>query len=61
MKRIEVLDALRGFSLLGVIIIHMIQQFGIQNIQADIIYFNLPLLDSSSTWFAYNIGIWKLI
>ena len=61
MKRIEVLDALRGFSLLGVIIIHMIQQFGIQNIQADIIYFNLPLLDSSSTWFAYNIVIGRFI
>ena len=61
MKRIEVLDALRGFSLLGVIIIHMIQQFGIQNIQADIIYFNFPLLDSSSTWFAYNIVMGRFI
>ncbi|MFV0482628.1 MAG: hypothetical protein ACK5MG_02090 [Bacteroidales bacterium] len=28
-KRIEVLDALRGFALLGVIIVHMIQRYGI--------------------------------
>ena len=61
MKRIEVLDALRGFSLLGVIIIHMIQQFGIQNLQADIIYFNLPSLDSTSTWFAYNVVMGRFI
>jgi uncharacterized protein len=29
LKRITVLDALRGFALLGVILIHMIQHFGI--------------------------------
>lgn len=61
MKRIEVLDSLRGFSLLGVIIIHMIQQFGIQNIQSDILYFNLPSLDESSTWFAYNVVMGRFI
>ena len=61
MKRIEVLDSLRGFSLLGVVIIHMIQQFGIQNIQSDIIYFNLPSLDASSTWFAYNVVMGRFI
>ena len=27
-KRINVIDALRGFSLLGVILIHMMQNFG---------------------------------
>ena len=31
-KRITVLDALRGFALLGVILIHMLQRFGIRSI-----------------------------
>ena len=61
MKRIDVLDALRGFSLLGVIVIHMIQKFGIRNISSDIIYFNFPFLDTSSTWFAYNIVMGRFI
>ena len=28
LKRITALDALRGFALLGIIIMHMLQQFG---------------------------------
>ncbi len=30
LKRITILDALRGFALLGVILMHMIQHFGIR-------------------------------
>jgi len=39
----------------------MIQQFGIQNNPTDIIFFNLPFLDSSSTWFAYNVVMGRFI
>ena len=60
-KRIHVLDSLRGFSLLGVIIIHMIQSFGIQNPSHEITIFNYKILDESANWFAYNIVMGRFI
>tara|TARA_A200000113_G_C8858191_1_gene352433 strand:- start:1060 stop:2265 length:1206 start_codon:yes stop_codon:yes gene_type:complete len=60
-KRIHVLDSLRGFSLLGVIIIHMIQSFGIQNPSSEITIFNYKILDESANWFAYNIVMGRFI
>ena len=44
-KRINVIDALRGFALLGVILIHMMQKFGYlsSNITEEVRY---PMLDS---------------
>lgn len=61
MNRINVLDALRGFSLFGVIIIHMIQQFGIRNISIETSYFDFPLLDYYSRLFAYNVVMGRFI
>ncbi len=43
-KRITVLDALRGFALLGVILMHMLQSFGIQSLPNDNDFLVIPVI-----------------
>lgn len=59
--RIEILDALRGFALLGVILIHMIQHFGINSTPSDYGIMHFEALDSAIRWFSYNIIMGKFI
>ena len=61
LKRITVLDALRGFALLGVILIHMLQRFGIRSIpfaQADP---RFPAIDEVIQWIGQNIIMGRFI
>lgn len=54
LQRITVIDALRGFALLGVILIHMLQQFGYFSDQM-FSETKFSMLDSIILWFSYNI------
>lgn len=59
-KRITVIDALRGFALLGVILIHMLQHFGIfSGIRPEEAQF--PLLDNAIQWLSQNIIMGRFI
>ncbi|MFV0345341.1 MAG: DUF418 domain-containing protein [Bacteroidales bacterium] len=61
-KRIEVLDALRGFALLGVIIVHMIQHYGIplpSNIEVHEARF--PTMDNAVRWLVDNVVMGRFI
>jgi uncharacterized protein len=53
-KRINVIDALRGFALLGVILIHMLQYFGYSTVNTHEIS-RFPLLDRIVQILANNI------
>lgn len=60
--RITVIDALRGFALLGVILVHMYQHFGIFSFSgAEPEESLFPQLDSALNWFARNILMGKFI
>jgi uncharacterized protein len=61
LKRISVLDALRGFALFGVIIMHMLQHFGIRysGQQQEILRF--PVLDEVTQWIGNNIIMGRFI
>jgi uncharacterized protein len=61
LKRITVLDALRGFALLGVILIHMLQHFGIYSVPSEQ---NAPLftaIDEAVQWIGQNIIMGRFI
>lgn len=59
-SRIHVLDALRGFALLGVILIHMLQHFGVSSgLQADLAHF--PRIDTAVGWLAQHVIMGKFI
>ena len=60
-KRISVLDALRGFALFGVIIMHMLQHFGIRfsGNEGDVLQF--PALDEAAQWIGNNIIMGRFI
>lgn len=59
-KRITVIDALRGFALLGVILIHMLQRFGI--FSGEIIGEpKYPAIDSAIRWLSDNIIMGRFI
>ena len=60
-KRITVLDALRGFALLGVILMHMLQSFGIQSLPNDNDFLVFTTLDSYSQWFGTNVIMGRFI
>ncbi|WP_245531819.1 heparan-alpha-glucosaminide N-acetyltransferase domain-containing protein [Anaerophaga thermohalophila] len=47
LKRITILDALRGFALLGVILMHMIQHFGIFSMPSQQETFQFPAWDET--------------
>lgn len=61
LKRISILDALRGFALLGVILMHMIQHFGIRTNLPQNEVFNFPMLDESLQWIGNNIIMGRFI
>jgi len=59
--RIDILDALRGFALLGVILIHMIQHFGMSSPPTGDGIMHHEALDGAIRWFSYNIVMGKFI
>ncbi len=63
LQRISVLDSLRGFALLGVILIHMLQHFGIgfgfANTTQGI--FQFPVIDNIAQWIGNNIIMGRFI
>ena len=61
LKRIKVLDALRGFALFGVIIMHMLQRFGtgFGRSQEEVLRF--PALDEAAQWIGNNIIMGRFI
>jgi uncharacterized protein len=61
LKRITVLDALRGFALLGVILIHMLQRFGIYAIPSEQTDPRFPALDEAIQWIGQNIIMGRFI
>jgi len=59
-KRITVIDALRGFALLGVILMHMLQHFGIfSGIRPEEAQF--PVLDEVIRWLSDNVIMGRFI
>jgi len=60
-KRITVLDALRGFALLGVILIHMLQRFGIRSILSAPVDPRFPAIDEIIQWIGQNIIMGRFI
>lgn len=61
-QRITVIDALRGFALLGVILIHMMQHYGIfshSGIEPGEALF--PQLDNAIRWLSQNVIMGKFI
>ncbi|WP_202802609.1 DUF418 domain-containing protein [Galbibacter marinus] len=61
LKRITVLDALRGFALLGVILIHMIQHFGIRSLPSENAAMSFPIIDEAVQWIGSNIIMGRFI
>ncbi|MBT8305816.1 MAG: DUF418 domain-containing protein [Maribacter sp.] len=61
LKRITVLDALRGFALLGVILMHMIQHFGIRSLPSENEFLSFPVLDEAVQWIGNNIIMGRFI
>ena len=61
LKRITVLDALRGFTLLGVILIHMIQHFGIFYSSGGQAVPRFPAMDEAIQWIGQNIIMGRFI
>lgn len=61
LKRISVLDALRGFALLGVILMHMLQHFGVASMPSQIGVLQFPVLDSIIQWIGSNVIMGRFI
>lgn len=61
LKRITVLDALRGFALLGVILIHMLQRFGIYAVPSEQTDPLFPAMDEAIQWIGQNIIMGRFI
>ena len=61
LKRITVLDALRGFALLGVILIHMIQHFGFFTPPSENGILEFAKLDEIIQWIGRNIIMGRFI
>lgn len=59
-KRITVIDALRGFALLGVMLIHMLQHFGaFSGVRVDESQY--PVLDEAIQWLSANVIMGRFI
>lgn len=59
-KRITVVDALRGFALLGVILMHMLQHFGVfSGVRPEESQF--PMLDEAIQWLSQNVIMGRFI
>lgn len=61
LKRITILDSLRGFALLGVIIIHILQRFGVGVGSYEEELLRFPALDEVMQWIGYNIVMGRFI
>lgn len=61
LNRITLLDALRGFALLGVILMHMLQQFGIFSFSPDVRQPLFPAMDEIVQWIGQNIIMGRFI
>lgn len=61
LQRISVLDSLRGFALLGVILMHMLQRFGIASLPSQSGIFQFPELDAAFQWIGNNIIMGRFI
>ena len=59
-SRIHVLDALRGFALLGVILMHMLQHFGVFS-GAPASEPQFPILDTAIQWLSQHVIMGKFI
>lgn len=59
-RRITVIDALRGFALLGVIIIHMMQRFGFFS-GGRLVESRFPAADQVIQWIADNVVMGRFI
>ena len=59
-NRIHVLDALRGFALLGVILMHMLQHFGVFS-GAPTSEPQFPILDTAIQWLSQHVIMGKFI
>lgn len=60
LKRITALDALRGFALLGIIVMHMLQQFG-YGLPSTHETLHFPSLDAAMDWVGSNIIMGRFI
>ncbi|MDR2948006.1 MAG: DUF418 domain-containing protein [Prevotella sp.] len=58
-RRITVIDALRGFALLGVILMHALQHFGIYSGMRPEAQF--PVLDEAIQWLSQNVIMGRFI
>lgn len=61
LKRITALDALRGFALLGIIIMHMLQHFGYGFPPSTEETLHFPHLDAAMQWLGSNIVMGRFI
>ena len=61
LKRISVLDALRGFALFGVIIMHMLQRFGTRFGPSQEEALRFPAIDEAVQWIGNNIIMGRFI
>lgn len=61
LKRITALDALRGFALLGIIIMHMLQKFGYGFVPSMEATLHFPSLDAAMQWMGSNIVMGRFI
>ncbi|WP_018472652.1 DUF418 domain-containing protein [Echinicola pacifica] len=61
LKRINVLDALRGFALLGVVLIHMLQHFGIFSRAVEQVFPWFRALDETIQWIGQYIIMGRFI
>ncbi|WP_134087856.1 DUF418 domain-containing protein [Olivibacter sp. XZL3] len=61
LSRVTLLDALRGFSLLGVILMHMLQQFSIFSFSPDAREPLFPAMDETVQWIGQNVIMGRFI
>jgi uncharacterized protein len=61
LKRITALDALRGFALLGIIVMHMLQHFGYGFVPATQEILHFPRLDAVIQWIGNNVVMGRFI
>lgn len=61
LTRISSLDALRGFALLGIVVMHMLQQFGYGFVPKAETFFHFPALDSAMQWIGSNLVMGRFI
>lgn len=61
LNRVTLLDALRGFSLLGVILMHMLQQFSIFSFSPDLRQPLFPAMDEVVQWIGQHVIMGRFI